>query len=163
MVPREQAPAQDAECMAEYEHIRVFLLEVMNEAGLQVNHTIRELQERANPVVWPAVEIYIKATSVTGGQTLLELLKAIHPGITNLHHQEGVRTRAQCIVPTRVSERSGEGLICELSPGSCRLDSDLMLAPGTELTLQLHRPHEACSIATPHIVHRFLRIPCTIR
>lgn len=156
MVPREKAAAQDADCMAEYEHIRVFLLQVMNEAGLQVNHTIRELQERANPVVWPAVEVYIKATSVTGGQTLLELLKAIHPGITNLRQQERVRTRVQCIVSTRVPERSGEGLICELSPGGCRLNSDLMLAPGTELTLQLHLPHEGCSIAIDEAVVRWV-------
>lgn len=154
MVPREKA-GQDSNCVAEYEHIRIFLLQVMNEAGLQVNHTIRELQERANPVAWPAVEAYLKATSVTGGQTLLELLRAIHPGITNLRQHERVRTQLRCLVSTRVPERSGEGLICELSLGGCRLESDLTLAPCTELALQLRLPHEACVIAIDQAVVRW--------
>lgn len=154
MVPREKA-AQDANCQAEHEQIRIFLLQVMNEAGLQVDHTIRELQERANPVAWPSVETYIKATSVTGGQTLLELLRAIHPGITNLRQHARVRTELRCLVSTRVPESSGEGLICELSLGGCRLESDLTLAPCTELTLQLCLPPEACLIAIDHAVVRW--------
>lgn len=151
---REKA-AQDTNCLAEHEQIRIFLLQVMNEAGLQVDHTIRELQERANPVAWPTIEAYLKTTSVTGGQTLLELLRAIHPGITNLRKHERVRTRLRCLVSTRVPESSGEGLICELSLGGCRLESDLTLAPCTELTLQLFLPHEACVIAINQAVVRW--------
>lgn len=154
MVPREKA-AQDAKCVAEYEHIRIFLLQVMNEAGLQVNHTIRELQERANPVAWPTVEAYLKATSVTGGQTLLELLRAIHPGITNLRQYARVQTQLRCLVSTRVPESSGEGLICELSLGGCRLESDRPLTPCTELALQLCLPHEACVIVIDQAVVRW--------
>ena len=154
MVTREKT-AQDASCVAEYEQIRIFLLQVMNEAGLQVDHTIRELQERANPVAWPAVEAYLKATSVTGGQTLRELLRAIHPGITNLRQHERVRTQLRCLVSTRVPESSGEGLICELSLGGCRLESDLTLVPCTELALQLCLPHEACLIAIDQAVVRW--------
>ena len=154
MVPREKA-AQDSNCMAEYEHIRIFLLQVMNEAGLQVDHTIRELQERANPVAWPIVEAYLKATSVTGGQPLRELLRAIHPGITNLRQHERVRTQLRCRVSTRVPKRRGESLICELSLGGCRLESALTLAPCTELTLQLCLPHEACVIVIDQAVVRW--------
>lgn len=154
MVPRE-AVVQDACWVAEYERIRIFLLQVMNEAGLQVDHTIRELQERADPVTWPVVEAYIKATSVTGGQTLRELLRAIHPGITNLRQHERVRTQLRCRVATRVLEQSGEGFICELSLGGCRLESDLQLAPGTELTLQWYLPHEASVIAIDHAMVRW--------
>lgn len=154
MVTREKA-AQDGGGVAEHEHIRTFLLQVMNEAGLQVDHTIRELQERANPVAWPTVEVYLKATSVTGGQTLLELLRAIHPGIANLRQHERVPTQLRCLVSTRVTESSGEGLICELSLGGCRLESALTLAPCTELTLQLCLPHEACPIAIDHAVVRW--------
>lgn len=154
MVPRETA-VQDACWVAEYERIRIFLLQVMNEAGLHVDHTIRELQERANPVAWPIVEAYLKATSVTGGQTLRELLRAIHPGITNLRQHERVRTQLRCRVSTRVPEGSGEGLICELSLGGCRLESDRVLAPGTEVALQACLPHDACVIAIDHAVVRW--------
>lgn len=154
MVLQEKA-ADDANGAAEYEQIRIFLLQVMNEAGLQVDHTIRELQERANPVAWSAVEAYLKATTITGGQTLLELLKAIHPGITNLRQQERVRTQVRCRVSTPVPEHRGEGLICELSLGGCRLDSDLTLAPCTGLTLQLDLPHEAGAITIEHAVVRW--------
>lgn len=154
MVPRETV-VQDACWVAEYERIRIFLLQVMNEAGLHVDHTIRELQERANPVTWPIVEAYLKATSVTGGQTLSELLRAIHPGLTNLRQHERVQTQVRCRVSTRVPEGRGEGLICELSLGGCRLESDRTLAPGTEVALQVYLPHGACVIAIDHAVVRW--------
>jgi hypothetical protein len=147
--------AHDAGWVAEYERIRIFLLQVMNEAGLQVDHTIRELQDRANPVAWPTVAAYLKATSVTEGQTLRELLRAIHPSLTNLRQHERVRTQLWCRVATRVPENSGKGLICELSLGGCRLESDFPLAPCTELALQVCLPHEACVIAIDHAVVRW--------
>ena len=156
MVPRETV-AHDADWVAEYERIRIFLLQVMNEAGSHVDHTIRELQDRANPVAWPTVEAYLKATSVTESQTLRELLQAIHPSLTNLRQHERVRTHLWCRVATHVPENSGKGLIGELSLGGCRLESDLPLAPCTELALQLSLPHEECEIVIDHAVVRWAR------
>lgn len=154
MVPRE-AVAYDADWAAEYERIRIFLLQMMNEAGGHVDNTIRELQERANPVVWPIVEAYLKATSVTGDQTLREFLRTIRPSLTNLRQHERVRTQLGCQVVTGVSENSGKNLICELSLAGCRLKSDLLLAPGTELALRVCLPHEVCVIPVNHAVVRW--------
>src|SRR5262245_25008278 len=154
MVPRETM-AHDAVWMAEYERNRIFFRQVRNEAGLQVDHTLRELQERTNPVSWPTVDAYLKATSVTKGQTLRELLRAIHPSLTNLRQHERVRAQLWCRVATRVPKHSGKSLICELSLNGCRLESDLILAPGTKLALQVCLPHEVCVIAIDQAVVRW--------
>lgn len=141
----------------EHERIRLFLLQAMNEAGLRVEHSVRDLRERLDPALWPAVEACVKAASITGGQTLLELLRAIHPGFVNLRRFDRVPAQARCLVAIAGRDRSGRGRITEVSRGGCRLECDLRLAPGTELTMDLLLPHEAGVVAIDRAVVRWAR------
>ena len=49
----------------EYQTTRRYILQVMNEAGLQVENTLHELQARADPGAWARIEGYLKAGMLT--------------------------------------------------------------------------------------------------
>ncbi len=68
--------------LEEYQTARRSILQVMNEAGLQVGNTLHELQARAAPGTWARIEGYLKSGMLTGDQRIIELLVAIHPGAT---------------------------------------------------------------------------------
>jgi len=68
----------------EYQRIRYQILQVMNDAGLQVDHTLRELQAHADPDAWARIESYVKACPITGSQRIHDLLTAIQPGAIDL-------------------------------------------------------------------------------
>ena len=74
----------------------------MNEAGLQVENTLHELQARADPGAWARIEGYLKPGLLTGDQRIIELLVAIHPGAT------GIAPRPPR-APRRALQSSGSG------------------------------------------------------
>lgn len=154
MVPQSPAP-QGLYSKAEYERIRLFLLQTMKQAGLQVEHTVRELQERAHPAEWALVEDCIKATSVTGSHTLLEFLRAIHPGFVNRRRHERAPMKARCLVSASARDRSGAGRFCDLSLRGCRLECDLILAAGMELRLDVLLPQEGGAVTVGRSVVRW--------
>ena len=66
--------------LEDYQTTRRYILQVMNEAGLQVGNTLHELQARADPDTWARIEAYLKPGMLTGDQRIIELLVAIHYG-----------------------------------------------------------------------------------
>lgn len=144
-------------CAAAYEEVRILLIQVMNQAGLQLEHTVRDLQERTPPVFWPTVESYVKATSVTGAHTILDLLRAIYPGMGDLRRDERVDSRGHCHVVTSSAEPVRQGLLRELSRGGCRLEGDFTLPIGAELSFYLWLPQEAHAITVDLGVVRWVR------
>lgn len=156
MAPRTSEP-NDVTSAVEYEETRTFLLQVMNQAGLQVEHTVRDLQERTPPVLWPTVESYVKATSVTGAHTILDLVRAIYPGMGDLRRDKRVDSRGHCHVVTSSVEPGREGLLLELSHGGCRLEGDFTLTIGAELSLYLWLPQDAHAITVDRGVVRWIR------
>lgn len=148
--------SNNATCVVDYEAIRTFLLQVMNQAGLQVEHTVRDLQERTPPMLWPTVESYVKATSLTGAHTVLGLLHAIHPGMGDLRRDERADSRGHCRVVTSTAETSRQGLFQELSRSGCRLEGDFRLTIGTKLILYLWPAQEADAIIVDCAVVRWV-------
>lgn len=109
----------------------------MNEAGLQVDNTLHELQARADPGAWAQIEGYLKPGMLTRDQGIIELLVAIHPGATGVELRGQTRLRVQFhgVFSTGVSMVGGEGFLQDLSHYGCRMESDTSLQPGTELEL----------------------------
>jgi hypothetical protein len=123
--------------LEEYQTTRRYILQVMNEAGLQVDNTLHELQARADPGTWARIEGYLKPSMLTGDQKIIELLVAIHPGATGVELREHRRLRVQFrgLFSTGVSMVGGEGFLQDLSHYGCRMQCDISLQPGTELEL----------------------------
>ncbi|MEP6959630.1 MAG: PilZ domain-containing protein [Nitrospirota bacterium] len=123
--------------LEDYETTRRSILHVMNAAGLQVEHTLHELQARADPGAWARIEGYLKPGMVTGDQKIIELLVAIHPGATGvaLRGQTRLRVQFRGLFSAGVSMVSGQGWLQDLSHYGCRMESDTSLQPGTELEL----------------------------
>ena len=121
----------------DYQTTRRSILQVMNEAGLQVENTLQELQARADPDAWARIEGYLKPSALTGTQRIIELLVAVHPGATGVALREHLRLRVQFrgLFSAGASMVGGEGCLKELSPYGCRMESETVLQPGTELEL----------------------------
>ena len=66
--------------MEGYRRIKGHILKVANEADLRVENTLRELCEKVTPAERSIIEVFIKATALTGQNTILDLLAAIRPG-----------------------------------------------------------------------------------
>ncbi|MFI5248313.1 MAG: PilZ domain-containing protein, partial [Nitrospirales bacterium] len=135
--------------LGDYQTTRRSILQVMNEAGLQVENTLHELQSRADPGAWARIEGYLKPGMLTGDQKIIELLVAIHPGATGVALRGQTRLRVQfCgLFSTGVSMVDGEGWLQDLSHYGCRMESDIPLQPGTELELCFfYRSREAVPI-----------------
>lgn len=109
----------------------------MNEAGLQVENTLHELQARADPGAWAWIEDYLKPSMLTGEQKIIELLVAIHPGATGVALRGHTRLRIQFrgLFSAEGSMVGGEGWLQDLSHYGCRMKSDIPLKPGTEVEL----------------------------
>ena len=123
--------------LEDYKTTRRYILHVMNEAGLQVENTLHELQARADPGAWARIEGYLKPSLLTGDQRIIELLVAIHPGATGIALRGQTRLRVQFhgVFSTGISMVGGEGFLQDLSHYGCRMESDTSLQPGTELEL----------------------------
>jgi hypothetical protein len=123
--------------LEDYQTTRRYILQVMNEGGLQVGNTLHELQARADPGAWARIETYLKPGMLTGDQRIIELLVAIHPGATGvaLRGQARLRVQFRGLFSTGVSMVGGEGFLQDLSHYGCRMESDISLQPGTELEL----------------------------
>ena len=125
--------------LEDYETTRRYILQVMNEAGLQVENTLHQMQARADPAAWARIEGYLKPGLLTGDQRIIELLVAIHPGATGiaLRGQTRLRVQFRGLFSTGVTMVGGEGFLQDLSHYGCRMESDTPLRPGTELELCL--------------------------
>jgi hypothetical protein len=123
--------------LEEYQTTRRYILQVMNEAGLQAGNTLHELQARADPGAWVRIEGYLKPGMLTGEQKIIDLLVAIHPGATgiDLRGQTRLRVQFRGVFSTGVSMVGGEGVLQDLSHFGCRMKSDTSVQPGTELEL----------------------------
>ena len=123
--------------LEDYQTTRRYILQVMNEAGLQAENTLQELQARAGPSAWAQIEGYLKSGMLTGEQKIIDLLVAIHPGDTgiDLRGQTRLRLQFRGLFSTGVSMVGGEGVLQDLSHHGCRMKSDISLQPGTELEL----------------------------
>jgi hypothetical protein len=123
--------------LEEYQTTRRYILQVMNEAGLQAGNTLHELQARADPGAWVRIEGYLKPGMLTGQQKIIDLLVAIHPGATgiDLRGQTRLRVQFRGVFSTGVSMVGGEGVLQDLSHFGCRMTSDTSVQPGTELEL----------------------------
>ena len=66
--------------MEGYQLIKGHILQVANEADLRVEHTLRDLCEKVTPAERSIIEVFMKATALTGQNTILDLLAAIRPG-----------------------------------------------------------------------------------
>jgi hypothetical protein len=109
----------------------------MNEAGLQVENTLHELQARADPAAWARIEGYLKPGMLTGNQRIIELMVAIHPNATSIELRGHARLRVQFrgLFSTGASMVGGEGFLKDISHYGCRMESGTSLQPGTELEL----------------------------
>jgi PilZ domain len=123
--------------LGDYETTRRYILHVMNEAGLQVENTLHELQARADPDAWARIEGYLKPSLLTGDQRIIELLVAIHPGATgiDLRGQPRLRVQFHGLFSVGGSMVGGEGFLQDLSHYGCRMETNTSLQPGTELEL----------------------------
>ena len=123
--------------LEDYQTTRRYILQVMNEAGLQVENTLHELQARADPGAWARIEGYLKPGMLTGEQRIIELLDVIHPGATGiaLRGQTRLRVQFRGLFSVVGSMVGGEGFLRDLSHYGCRMESDTSLQPGTELEL----------------------------
>src|SRR5437879_13688017 len=101
----------------------------MNEAGLQVDHAVGELQARADPVAWARIKDYVKARPITGTQRIRDLLDAIQAGGVDLrkHTRFHVDFRST-FSGTTVLE--GDGTVLDLSLGGCRVESAASVQAG---------------------------------
>ena len=121
----------------DYQNTRIYLLQVMNEAGLQAGSTLRELLARADSTARARIDSYLKPGMLTEDQTITELLVAIHPGATGIALRGPRRLRVQFhgVFSAGVSMVAGEGYLQDISHYGCRMESDTSLQPGTELEL----------------------------
>ena len=121
----------------DYQSTRAYLLQVMNEAGLQAGSTLRELLARADSNARARIDSYLKPGMLTEDQTITELLVAIHPGATGvaLRGPERLRVQFHGVFSAGISMVGGEGRLQDLSHYGCRMESDIALQPGTELEL----------------------------
>lgn len=91
--------------LEEYETARRSILQVMNEAGLQVGSRLHELQTRAHPDAWAGIAGYLKPSLLTGEQRIVDLLVALHPGATTgieMRGQQRLRVQFRGVVSTGV-------------------------------------------------------------
>ena len=136
--------------LEDYQATRTYILQVMREAGLQLESTLRELHERASPVAWAQIEGYLKASGLRANQKIVELLAAIHPGPTGVDLRGDTRLRVEfrSSFSAGVTVAGGEGCVRDISLGGCRVESETALQPGTELDLRFFSgPTEAGPIA----------------
>lgn len=140
---------------AMHEQMRTALLQIMNEAGLQIDDTIRHLHERTTHGGRELIEECMKSVSVSGNQTIFALLDAIRPGIGELRKHKRLKTRVRCVVIDRTSLQPSDGTILEISVGGCRLETDPTLTVGTEITLQIDPSPDAGPIVVEHAVVRW--------
>jgi len=136
--------------LEDYQTTRRYILQVMNEAGLQAGSTLHELHARADPGAWARIEGYLKPGMLTGDQKIIDLLVAIQAGATgiDLRGQTRLRVQFRGVFSTGVSMMvGGEGVLQDLSHYGCRVKSDTSLQPGTELELCFfHGSREAVPI-----------------
>jgi hypothetical protein len=135
--------------LEDYQTSRRYILQVMNEAGLQVENTLQELQARADPRAWARIDDYLKPGLLTRDQRIIELMVAIHPNAASitLRGQTRIRVQFRGLFSTGVPMVGGEGLLQDLSQYGCRMESDTSLQPGTELELCFFSgPREAVPI-----------------
>jgi len=123
----------------DYQTIRRSILRVMNEAGLQVNHTLRELQARADPDAWARIEGYIKARPITGNQRIGDLLTAIQPGAVDLRKHTRIRVDFRSTF-SGGTVLEGGGTVPNLSLGGCRVESAASVQVGLVLELRIYAP-----------------------
>lgn len=136
--------------LEDYQATRTYILQVMREAGLQLENTLRELHERASPVAWAQIEGYLKTSGLKGNQKIVEVLAAIHPGPTGVDLRGDTRLRVEfrSSFSAGVTMAGGEGCVRDISLGGCRMESETALQPGTELELRFFSgPTEAGPIA----------------
>lgn len=123
----------------DYQLIRHLILQVMNEAGLQIDHTVRELQARADPVAWALIEGYVKARPITGTQRIRDVLTAIQPGATDLRKHRRFRVDFRSTFSgTTVLE--GDGMVLDLSLSGCRVESAVSVHVGLVVDLRIYVP-----------------------
>jgi len=123
--------------LEDYQTTRRYILQVMNEVGLQVGNTLHELQARADPGARARLEGYLQPGTLTGNHRIIDLLVAIHPGATGiaLRGQTRLRVQFHSLFSIGVSKVNGEGFLQDLSHYGCRMESNTSLEPGTELEL----------------------------
>ena len=63
--------------MEDFKIIREFILQLMREAGLHEENTLRELMDRISLDDWSSIEEYMNAGQFKEETTILELLAAI--------------------------------------------------------------------------------------
>jgi hypothetical protein len=63
--------------MADYQHIRNYILQLTDEADLNVESTLRELMDSIRPDDWSSVEELVDVGNFTEETTILELLAGI--------------------------------------------------------------------------------------
>jgi len=119
--------------------IRRLVLQVMNEARLQVDHQLGELQARADPVAWARIEDYVKARPITGTQRIRDLLTAIQAGAVDLrkHTRFPVDFRSTFSGATILE---GGGTVLDLSLGGCRVESAASVQVGLVVELRIYVP-----------------------
>jgi hypothetical protein len=122
--------------LEDYQTTRRYILQVMNDAGLQAGNTLQNCKP-AQTSAWAQIEDYLKRGMLAGEQKIIELLVAIHPGATgiDLRGQSRLRLQFRGLFSTSVSMVGGEGVLQDLSHHGCRMKSDISLQPGTELEL----------------------------
>jgi len=123
----------------DYQTIRRSILRVMNEAGLQVSHTLRELQARADPDAWARIEGYIKARPITGNQRIGDLLTAIQPGAVDLRKHTRFRVDFRSTF-SGGTVLEGGGTVPNLSLGGCRVESAASVQVGLVMELRIYVP-----------------------
>ena len=123
----------------DYQLIRRLILQVMNEAGLQVDHTLRELQARADPDAWARIEGYIKARPITGNQRIRDLLTAIQPGASDLRKHTRFRADFRSTF-SGGTVLEGGGTVLDLSLGGCRVESAASVQVGLVMELRIYAP-----------------------
>ena len=123
--------------LEDYQTTRRYILQVMNDAGLQAGNTLHELQARADPSAWAQIEDYLQRGMLAGDQKIIDLLVAIHPGATgiDLRGQSRLRLQFRGLFSTGVSMVGGEGVLQDLSHHGCRMKGDICFEPGRELEL----------------------------
>ena len=142
----------------DYQTIRRSILRVMNEAGLQVDHTLRELQARADPDAWARIEGYIKARPITGNQRIGDLLTAIQPGAVDGRKHIRFRVDFRSTV-SGGTVLEGDGTVLNLSLGGCRVESAASVQVGLVLELRIYAPGLDCPLVIDEAAVRWVRGP----
>ena len=146
--------------LEDYQTTRRYILRVMNEAGLQVENTLHELQASIAPDDRARIEDCLKPGMLTGDQKIIELLVAIHPGASGiaLRGQARLRVQFRGLFSASVSMVGGEGVLEDISHYGCRMESDTALQPSTELELCFfYGSREAAPIRVERAVVRWAK------